>query len=72
MNTSIDVLNALDHAYTSLRIDGRIDDSENIYLSHVAILELIEAASDVLYELRDKSDAKKELIAALSRVRGDK
>ncbi len=35
-----------------------------------AVAELIEAADEVLYELRDKSEAKAALIAALKKARG--
>ena len=35
-----------------------------------AVAKLIEAADEVLYELRDKSEAKAALIAALKKVRG--
>lgn len=34
------------------------------------VAELIEAVGPALYELRDKSEAKKDLIVALARVKG--
>lgn len=66
----IDVIATLEHAFISLRIDGRIDESDKIDLARAAVAELIEAADEVLYELRDKSEAKAALIAALKKARG--
>lgn len=40
------------------------------HAARAAVAGLIEAIGPALYELRDKSEAKKDLIAALSRVKG--
>lgn len=68
--SGVDLLATLEHAFISLRIDGRIDESDKIDLARAAVAELIEAADEVLYELRDKSEAKAALIAALKKARG--
>lgn len=68
MTTSVDVLAVMDIAATSIEHSG----GNVAYLrqARAAVAELIEAVGPALYELRDGGEAKKDLIAALARVKG--
>lgn len=68
MSAQIGVLAAIDAAIEGIHGEGY----ECPYLedAYGAVAELIEAIGPALYELRDKSEAKKDLIAALARVKG--
>lgn len=68
--SGVDVLEVLDRAVRVLDLGKSHYTAACVTDARAAVAELIEVASDVLYELRDKSDAKNALIAALSRVRG--
>lgn len=70
MNTSVDVLAVMESASLSLFEACRNADARILDKARAEVAELIEAVGPALYELRDKSEAKKDLIAALARVKG--
>lgn len=61
----VDVLAVIDDAATWVG-----PDTAALHEARAAVAELIEAADEVLYELRDKCEAKSALIAALKKARG--
>ncbi len=82
--SGVDVLAVLEHAFISLRIDGRVSESDQIDLARAAVAELIEAANAVSesctrhyghsmllhLDVAASGGKNERLRAALSRVRG--
>lgn len=70
MRAPIDVLAVMNFASEGLEECRLIARSADLDEARDAVAELIEAIGPALCELRDRSDAKKDLIAALARVKG--
>lgn len=73
-HTPVDVLACLEHAFISLRIDGRVTESDQIDLARAAVAELIEAGmaatEEKMHDGASSREACDRLVAALSRARG--
>jgi hypothetical protein len=70
MTTSVDVLAVMEQAACALRIDARHEQGEDMEIARAALAELIEAASEICYEVSDRSEGKRLLVDALARVKG--
>lgn len=82
MSNKVDVLSVMDGAHVVLRIDGRIDKSDQIDKARAAVAELIAGYEQIKHSIQQAripgNDWRRELVlientadAALARVKGE-